>query len=132
MRRLSGGGFVPSQSTEQDGSFSLVIPAGQYEISHVFLFYYDSPILMPYRFDASQAGKAYYLGALKIEFQSTVLLWGLWGNYINSVDFVEVLDEFDAMTASLASRAPGAAELPLVKSLLMRVPGMRPRLMEKR
>ena len=119
------GASWPHLTTDANGFFAYALPAGSYEISRAAPFYYTPFICLPYRFDAPQAGTAYYLGALRIEFESTVMLGGLWGNYIDSIDYAEVLDEFDTMSAALASRAPG---LPVVKALMTRIPGRRPRL----
>jgi len=119
------GANLPHLSTEKNGEFFLAVPAGRYEISRGAPFYYTPFICLPYRFEAPQPGKAYYLGALRIEFESTVLLGGLWGNYIDSVDYVEVLDRFDTAYAGLAARAPG---VPAVKALMTRIPGRRPQL----
>jgi hypothetical protein len=115
----------PQLTTDASGLFAYGVPAGSYEISRAAPFYYTPFICLPYRFDAPLAGKAYYIGALRVEFESTVMLGGLWGNYIDSVDYAEVLDEFDNMSAALASRAP---RLPVVKALMTRVPGRRPQL----
>jgi len=121
-------GKWPQFGTDKDGSFYLALPAGRYELRSAVPFYYTPYICIPYRFEAPQAGKAYYIGALRIEFESTVLLGGLWGNYIDSVDYVEVLDRFEAASAALAARGPGAAALPLEKALMTRIPGRRPAL----
>lgn len=121
---LSGPGLF--LSTDKQGSFFLALPAGSYELRSVAPFYYTPYICMPYRFEAPQAGKAYYIGALRVEFESTVVLGGLWGNYIDSVDYAELLDRFDTAAAALAARGPGAAALPVEKALMTRIPGKRP------
>ena len=119
-------GNWPHLSADKNGAFYLALPAGRYELRTVAPFYYTPYICVPYRFEAPQPGKAYYLGALRVEFESTVVLGGLWGNYIDSVDYVEVLDQFDAAAAALAARGPGAAALPIEKALMTRIPGRRP------
>ena len=124
-------GRWPHLSTEKDGAFFYAVPAGSYEILRGAPVYYTPFICLPYRFEAPQAGKAYYVGALRIELESTVMLGGLWGNYIDSVDYAEMLDLFDAAAAAFAARNPGAAALPLEKALMTRIPGKRPQLVTR-
>lgn len=118
-------GKWPHFGADKDGAFYLALPAGRYQIRSVVPFYYTPYICAPYRFEALEPGRAYYVGALRIEFESTVMLGGLWGNYIDSVDYAEVLDRFDAAAAAFAARNPGAAGLPLDKALMARIPGKR-------
>ena len=115
-------------STETDGSFYLVVPAGIYHVVTAEPFYYTPPICLPLRFNALEAGTAYYIGDLRIEFETTVVLGGLWGNYINSVDYVEIVDDFNSTAKSLGSKAPGASNLQVAKAPLERIPGRRPKL----
>ena len=112
-------GNWPHFGADKDGAFYLALPAGSYRLRSVVPFYYTPYICMPYRFEAPQPGKAYYVGALRIEFESTVMLGGLWGNYIDSVDYVEVLDRSDTMPFVV---------LPVEKALMTRIPGRQPAL----
>jgi hypothetical protein len=121
-------GNWPHFGADKDGAFYVALPAGRYQIRSVVPLYYSPYICAPYGFEAPQAGRAYYVGALRVEFESTVVLGGLWGNHIDSVDFVEVLDQFESARAAFAARGRGAAALPTEKALMTRIPGKQPQL----
>lgn len=119
-------------STDKNGLFRYVIPAGRYELSHVEPFYYMPLIQTALAFEAIEPGRAYYLGDLVLDIDTTSMLWGLWGNYINSLNHLEVRDQFDATRSDLMRTLPDMAGTQFSKSLLARLPGQFPQLLDGR
>lgn len=121
--------ILPFLSTDAEGYFAYVIPAGQYEIAHAGPRGY-TPLLRPgLEFDAREPGRAYYLGDIEVDFDAWSWLGGLWGNYISRITRVEVVDRFDATRGVLTQRLARDPER-IGKALLTAPPGQSPQLFE--
>lgn len=121
--------ILPFLSTDADGHFAYVIPAGHYAIAHAEPRGYQ-PLLDPgLEFDARTAGQAYYLGDVEVDFDAWSWLGGLWGNYITRISRVEVVDRFDAARDMLVQRH---TEHPahIGKALMTPIPARPPHLFE--
>jgi hypothetical protein len=116
--------ILPFLSASEDGVFAYVIPAGRYEMTHVEPFGYIPLIDPAVEFDASEAGRAYYLGDLEVDIDSSVWLGGLWGNYITRLNHLEVVDRFDEVSGQFAGIVPGSD--PVRKALLTGINGRVP------
>lgn len=127
-REISNDLQIPFLSTEKDGSFYYIVPAGQYLMKSVAPFYYTPFIYPALYFDASEAKKIYYLGELIIDIDTTVMLGGLWGNYINTLNFVEVKDDFSTAQQILLEKFPEFEEENIHKEIMKRLPGIFPKL----
>lgn len=120
---------IPFLSTRKDGVFAYVIPAGHYEMGRLVPFYYMPFIDPAMEFDASEAGQAYCLGDLEVDYDASSWLGGLWGNYITHLNHFEVVDRCDALHGRIFGSAPPAA--PLRKALLTRIYGRMPGIREQ-
>ena len=121
--------ILPFLSTDAEGFFAYVIPAGQYEIAHLEPLGY-TPLLRPgLEFDAREPGRAYYLGDIEVDFDAWSWLGGLWGNYISRITRVEVVDRFDTTRDALTQRLARDPEH-IGKALLTTPPGQSPQLFE--
>lgn len=85
-----------------------VIPAGRYQVSHMEPRHYLPHIDPALAFDGATPCRAYYLGDLEVDIETTSWLGGLWGDYITRLDRLEV------PTASTPARAasPAATVVP--------------------
>ncbi|MGD8582997.1 MAG: hypothetical protein PVF06_10170 [Gammaproteobacteria bacterium] len=119
---------IPLLSTEKDGSFYYVVPAGKYLMKSVVPFYYTPYIYPAIYFDAPEPKSIYYLGVLIIDIDTTKMLGGLWGNYINSLNFVEVKDEFYTARQILMEKFPEFEYENIHKEIMERIPGNFPTL----
>jgi hypothetical protein len=115
---------IPFLSTRKDGVFAYVIPAGHYEMGGLVPFYYTPFIDPAMEFDASEAGQAYCLGDLEVDYDASSWLGGLWGNYITHLNHFEVVDRCDALHGQIFSSYKLAS--PLRKALLTRIYGRMP------
>jgi hypothetical protein len=127
-REISNDLQIPFLSTEKDGSFYYIIPAGKYLMKFVVPFYYDPYIYPALYFDAPEPKKIYYLGELIIDIDTTKMLGGLWGNYINSLNYLEVKDDFSTAQQILLEKFPGFEEENIHKEIMKRLPGNFPKL----
>ena len=118
--------IIPFLSTRRDGAFAYIIPAGHYEMTHVEPFYYLPFIDPALEFDASAPGRAYYLGDLELDIDTSVWLGGLWGNYITHLNHIEVLDRFEEASWPILANAPGTGAIR--KARLTRIHGRIPAL----
>lgn len=121
--------ILPLLSTDRDGHFAYVIPAGRYEIPHIQFMGYQ-PLIQPHlEFDARMPGSAYYLGDIEVDVKAWSWLGGLWGNTISRITRVDVVDRFDAARGLLARRHPQNTER-VDKALLTAPSGLPPQLFE--
>jgi hypothetical protein len=118
--------YIPFLSTEKDGSFYYVVPAGKYLMKDVVPFYYTPYIFPAVSFDVAQPGKIYYIGTLSIDIDTTVVLGGLWGNYITTLNYLEVKDDFSSALQAIREKFPDIDEQTIGKALMKRVPGNFP------
>jgi hypothetical protein len=119
---------IPFLSTEKDGSFYYVVPAGKYLMKFVVPFYYTPYIYPALYFDAPEPKNIYYLGVLIIDIDTTKMLGGLWGNYINSLNYVEVKDDFFTARQMLLEKFPEFEDENIHKEIMERLPGNFPTL----
>jgi len=112
---------IPFLTTEQDGRFAYVIPAGRYEVSHAQPMNHMPHIDPARAFDAPTPCRAYYLGDLEVGIEAFSWLGGLWGNYIDRVTRVEVADRLDAGLGRFTG-CDGGSE-PVLRALLEPIPG---------
>jgi hypothetical protein len=129
-REIWGDLYIPFLSTEKDGSFYYIVPAGEYLMKDVVPFYYTPYIFPAVSFNATQPGKIYYIGTLSIDIDTTTVLGGLWGNYINTLNFLEVKDEFDSARQTILEKFPGVDKKIINKALMKRLPGNFPTLFD--
>ncbi|MEW5770140.1 MAG: hypothetical protein AB1831_07205 [Pseudomonadota bacterium] len=115
---------IPFLSTRKDGVFAYAIPAGHYEMGGLVPFYYTPFIEPALEFDASEAGRAYCLGDLEVDYDASSWLGGLWGNYITHLNHVEVIDRCDGLAGQVLVDATAAP--PAKKALLSRIYGRIP------
>jgi hypothetical protein len=123
--------YIPLLSTEKDGSFYYIVPAGKYSMRSVVPFYYVPDIYPAVSFNAPQPENIYYLGELIIDIDTTKMLGGLWGNYINSLNFVEVKDEFYTARQILLEKFAEFEEDNIDKEIMKRLPGNFPSLINR-
>lgn len=113
--------------TQKDGTFVYIIPAGQYEVTHIRPNYYTPFIIPALKFSAEKPATAYYIGDLEIDYDSTRWLGGLWGNYIHHLNYLEVIDRYEQMQALVQDLIP----LPVETNLMVRIRGQIPHLEEE-
>lgn len=116
----------PFLTTRKDAAFAYLIPAGRYEMTVLAPFYYTPLIDPALEFDASEPGKAYYLGDLEVDIDVSTWLGGLWGNYITHLNYLEVVDRLDQLEPQISELS--AAGIPIRKALLTRIYGRVPEL----
>lgn len=116
----------PFLTTRKDGVFAYLMPAGRYEMTDLAPFYYTPLIDPALEFDASEPGKAYYLGDLEVDIEVSTWLGGLWGNYITHLNYLEAVDRLEQVGGQLSEIH--AADVPVRKALLARIYGRVPEL----
>ena len=122
--------WIPLRADE-DGLFVYVIPAGRYRVASVKPFYYTPFIYTALEIEVRTPGKAYYLGDLEVDYDSTRWLGGMWGNYIHSLNYLEVVDRSDRAFPEFAAGPGRSRGLPVGKALMVRVRGGFPTINEE-
>jgi hypothetical protein len=64
-------------------------------MSHMEPLHYMPHIDPALAFDGATPCRAYYLGDLEVDIETTSWLRGLWGDYITRLDRLELADRFD-------------------------------------
>lgn len=118
--------FLTGLTTEDDGSFYYLVPAGRYGVSSLENAWYAPGIYPALQFDASEPGVAHYLGTVIVDIDVTRYLGGLHGVIIRRINMLEVVDEFAEYARRLRARHPSQPPLPVRKSLMQPVPGQHP------
>jgi hypothetical protein len=112
---------IPFLGARPDGRFAYVIPAGRYQMSHMEPLHYMPHIDPALAFDGATPCRAYYLGDLEVDIETTSWLGGLWGDSITRLDRLELADRFDPGQGRFTG-CDGGPE-PVLKALLGRIPG---------
>jgi hypothetical protein len=113
--------LFPNLTTEDDGSFYYVVPAGRYGVRRLGIGWYSPSIYPALEFDVSAGGIAHYLGTVVVDVDVTRYLGGLHGVVVRRLNRLEVTDESPAYLRRLRARYPRAVSLPVRNSLMQPV-----------
>jgi len=109
--------------TRKNGDFSVIIPSGRYVVEHIVPT--DGCSIKPETaFDASTPGKAYYLGEMIIDVDTSFFPQP----QCDSLNFLEVTDQYEIERSALLKMIPELPPETITKALMTRIPGHFPSL----
>jgi hypothetical protein len=111
--------------TRENGEFSVIIPSGRYVIDHIIPTY-ECWIKPELAFDVSTPGKAYYLGELIIDVDTSFSLSYFKPFDCDSLNFLEVTDQYEIERSALLGMIPELPPESITKALMTRIPGHFP------
>jgi hypothetical protein len=112
--------------TRKNGEFSVIIPSGRYVVAYVMPTY-PCGIKPELAFDAPTPGKAYYLGEMIVDVDTSFSLLRMDFHCI-SLNFLEVTDQYESERSALLKMIPELPAESITKALMTRISGHFPSL----